>query len=152
MILNREVPNSEYRIYQAYGSAMAVILTLGIVGNVLSVLVLLKVRMILIYIPLYSAYVWVKSKGAHAPPPGWPPGIWHLLFFLAKFPTMRALSLVKCPPPKGFFRDQIPCPPGWSDKTQIDFRKPEWGFQHCHFYYFCIPVQRLRSSFFLLCT
>ena len=61
---------------------------------------------------------------------------------------MRALSLVKCPPPKGFFRGQMPCTPGWSDKTQIDFRNPERGFQHCHFYYFCIPVQRLRSSFF----
>ena len=27
----------------------------------------------------------------------------------------------------------MPCPPGWSDKTQIEFRKPERGFQHCHF-------------------
>ena len=103
MILNREVPNSEYRIYQAYGSAMAVILTLGIVGNVLSVLVLLKVRMILIYIPLYSAYVWVKSKGVHAPPPGWPPGIWHLLFFFSQIPHHAGPFFGQMPPSQGIF-------------------------------------------------
>ena len=52
-----------------------------------------------------------------------------------KFPTMRALSLVKYSPPKGFLRGQMPAPPPtWSDKIQIDFPKREQVFyESCNF-------------------
>ena len=77
-----------------------------------------------------------------------PPGIWHLKFFLVKFPTMRAVSLVKCPPPYGFFRGQMPWPPGWSDKSG----NLSEVFNTAISIIFCIPVQSLRSSFCFLCT
>ena len=56
------------------------------------------------------------------PPPGWPPGIWHFFLFFGQIP-------------------------------QIDFRKPERGFSTLSFLlFFCIPVQRLRSSFLFFCV
>ena len=83
------------------------------------------------------------------PPPGWPPGIWH--FFLVKFPTMQALSLVKCPLPRDFLGVKCPARRAWSDKTQINFRKPERGFQHCHFYYF-LYTSSLFTFIFFFCV
>ena len=106
-----------------------------------------------VYMYLYQAcsyYVWVNSKGNHAPPPGWPPGIWHFLIFLVKFPTMWAISLVKCPPPWGFFRGQMPCPPGWSDtETQIDFRT---RFSTLPFLLFFVYQFNVFVHHFFLCT
>ena len=59
-------------------------------------------------------------------PPGLTPGHLTFFIFLVKFPTMRALSLVKCPSPKGFLRGQMPGPRVEATKSgQIDFRKPE---------------------------
>ena len=78
-----------------------------------------------------AGYVWVKSKSAHPPPPPPPPPFdpqaFDIFYFLlVKFPTMRALSLVKCPPPKVFLRGQMPGPRVEATKCgQIDFRKPE---------------------------
>ena len=60
------------------------------------------------------------------PPPELIPKHLTFFIFLVKFPTMRVLSLIKCPPPKGFLRGQMPGPRVEATKSgQIDFRKPE---------------------------
>ena len=47
-------------------------------------------------------------------------------FLLSNTPLPRDFSGVKC------------LPPGLSDNTQIDFRNPERGFQHCHLKWFLL--------------
>ena len=93
-------------------------------------------------------YSWVKSKGAHAPP-GWPPGI--LTFFFGRIPHHAGPFLwSNAPLPRKFLGVKCPAPPGWSDKNP-DWFQETWMrfFNTCHFLlFFCIPVQRLRSSFF----
>ena len=94
--------------------------------------------------------VRVKSKDAHAHP-GLTPG--HLtIFFLVKLPTMRALSLVKQPPPQGLFRGQMPCPRAEATKPRLISGNMNEVFSTAISIIFCIPFQRLRSSSFFLCT
>ena len=82
------------------------------------------------------------------PPQADPTGIWHFLFFLVKFPTMRAEGM----------RSQMPCPPPPTPPPGLKRQNPDW-FQETwtklptlpFLLFFCILVQRLRSSF-LFCV
>ena len=71
-----------------------------------------------------------------SPPPRADPQAFGIFF--GQIPHHAGPFFGQMPSSIGIFRGQIPCPPGWSDKTQIDFRKPERGFQPCHFYYFFV--------------
>ena len=91
--------------------------------------------------------VWVNSKGAHAPPV-WTLGIWHFLFFLVKFPTMWALSLVKCPLPRDFLGVKCPAPRAEVTEPRLISGILNEIFNTAISIIFCIAIQRLRSSFF----
>ena len=82
------------------------------------------------------------------PPSGLTPR--HLtFFFLVKFPTMRARPFFgQMPPPKGFFRGQMPCPRAEVTKPRLISGNLNEVFNTAISIIFCIPVQRLRSSFF----
>ena len=99
----------------------------------------------------YRYNVWVKSKDAHAPlfppppPPGWPLGIWHFLFFLVKFTIMQAVSLVKCPPPWAKLTNQE----SWTRFSTLPFLL---FFVHhfniyVHHFVFCVHSDHLGSRY-----
>ena len=78
-----------------------------------------------------------------------PPGhLTFILFFLVKFPTMRALSLVKCPLPRNFLGVKCPAPRAEVTKPRLISGNLNEVFNTAISIIFCIPVQRLRSSFF----
>ena len=82
------------------------------------------------------------------PPRADPQAFWHFFFFLVKFPTMRAFSLVKCPLPREFLGVKCPAPRVEVTKPRLISGNLNEVFNIAISIIFCIPVQRLRSSFF----
>ena len=87
--------------------------------------------------------VWVKSKGAHAPPPGWPPGIWHFLSFWSNSPPCGPFLWSNAPLPRNFLGVKCPAPRAKVTKPRLISGNLNEVFNTAISIIFCIPGQRL---------